>query len=197
VNYIVSQFGNPRGAIGRLVGMIMAYENRERNAWAVSLLQVQAADRVLEIGFGPGWAIERIAALATAGFVGGIDHSQTMVHLATKRNAAAVCEGRVVLHHGSALALPYESESFTKVLAVNALHHWPEPMAGLHEAWRVLMPGGSVLIVEQPRAATSEAGLREVTQKLTEQLANVGFRHMQSETRAMRAAAGVAVMGAK
>ena len=59
----------------------MAYENRERNAWAVSLLKVQEADRVLEIGFGPGWAIERVAALASAGFVAGVEHSQTMVHL--------------------------------------------------------------------------------------------------------------------
>jgi ubiquinone/menaquinone biosynthesis C-methylase UbiE len=67
----------------------------------------------------------------------------------------------------------------------------------LHEAWRVLMPGGSVLIVEQPRAATSEDGLQDVTQKLTEQLASAGFRHMQSEAKAMRPAASVAVMGVK
>jgi len=114
MNYMVSQFAQPRGLIGRLVGRIMAYENRERNAWAVSLLKVQEADRVLEIGFGPGWTIEHLAALATGGFVAGVDHSQTMVRLATERNAAAVREGRVTLQRGSALALPYEAESFTK-----------------------------------------------------------------------------------
>jgi len=41
MNYLISQFAHPRGPIGRLVGMMMAYENRERNAWAVSLLKVQ------------------------------------------------------------------------------------------------------------------------------------------------------------
>jgi hypothetical protein len=30
MNYITSQFGNPRGLIGHLVGLVMAYENRER-----------------------------------------------------------------------------------------------------------------------------------------------------------------------
>jgi len=197
MNYIVSQFARPRGPIGRLVGMIMAYENRERNAWAVSLLKVQEADRVLEIGFGPGWAIERVAAVATAGFVAGVEHSQTMVQFATKRNAAAVREGRLALQHGSAVALPYEIGSFNKVLAVNSLHHWPEPLAGLHEAWRVLMSGGLVVIVEQPRSATSEDGLRELRQELAEQFANAGFRHIQSESKAMRPAASVAVMGVK
>jgi ubiquinone/menaquinone biosynthesis C-methylase UbiE len=197
VNYIVSQFGNPRGPIGRLVGMIMAYENRERNAWAVSLLKVQAADRVLEIGPGPGWALERIAALAPAGLVAGVDRSQAMVQVATKRNAAAVCDGRVAVQLGSVLALPYNTASFNKVLAVNTLHHWPDSLSGLREASRVLMPGGLVVIVEQPRAATSEDGLRELTQKLVNQLANAGFRDIRSESKAMRPAASVAVIGVK
>jgi ubiquinone/menaquinone biosynthesis C-methylase UbiE len=197
MNYIVSQFAHPRGPIGRLVGMIMAYENRARNAWAVSLLKVQEADRVLEIGFGPGWAIERVAAVATAGFVAGVEHSQTMVQVATKRNAAVVREGRLVLQQGSALALPYETGSFNKVLVVNSLHHWPERLAGLLEAWRVLMPGGFVVIVEQPRSATSEAGLRELRQELAAQVASAGFRHIHSESKAMQPAASVAVIGAK
>lgn len=197
MNYLVSQFAHPRGPIGRLVGMIMAYENRERNAWAVSLLKLQPADRVLEIGFGPGWAIAQVAELATNGFVAGVDHSDTMMQVATKRNAAAVREGRVALQQGSVLALPYEGESFNQVLAVNSLHHWPDPLAGLREAWRVLKPGGSMLIVEQPRSATSEDGLREVTSKLAEQLANAGFEHVRSESKAMRPAASIAVIGVK
>ena len=197
MNYIVSQFGNPRGPIGRLVGMIMAYENRERNAWAVSLLNVQAADRVLEIGSGPGWAIERVAALARVGFAAGVDRSRIMVQVATKRNAAALREGRVTVQLGSALALPYEAASFNKVLAVNSLHHWPDSVGGLREAWRVLMPGGLVLIVEQPRAATSEDGLQKLTRELTEQVANAGFRHIRSASKAMRPAASVAVIGVK
>jgi SAM-dependent methyltransferase len=93
MNYIVSQFAHPRGLVGRLVGYLMTYENRERNAWAVSLLNVHKNDRVLEIGFGPGWAIQQMATLATAGFVAGVDHSEAMVQVATERNAAAVRAG--------------------------------------------------------------------------------------------------------
>ena len=71
MNYIYSQFGRPRGIVGRLVGMILAYENRERNEWAVGLLDLKPDDRVLEIGFGPGLAIEQMASIVTRGLVAG------------------------------------------------------------------------------------------------------------------------------
>ena len=57
MSFIKSQFGHPSGLLGRLVGAIMAYENRERNNWAVRLLNIQSRDYVLEVGFGPGLAL--------------------------------------------------------------------------------------------------------------------------------------------
>ncbi len=36
IDYIKSQFGHPRGLVGQVVGMILAAENRERIAWAVT-----------------------------------------------------------------------------------------------------------------------------------------------------------------
>src|SRR4051812_2684160 len=84
-----------RGIAGRVVGWVMAHRNSnvERNRWVVSLLEVQPADRVLEIGFGPGVAITELAARATQGQVYGIDHSQVMVEQASRRNAAAIRAG--------------------------------------------------------------------------------------------------------
>lgn len=48
--------------------------NRQRSGWVVSLLGVQPADQVLEIGFGPGLAVAELVR-AGAGHVYGIDHS--------------------------------------------------------------------------------------------------------------------------
>src|SRR5579863_8644217 len=63
---VVGQAHRPRGAAGRVTAWEMAHRpsNRQRSRWAVSMLDVRPADRVLEIGFGPGVAI---AALARAG----------------------------------------------------------------------------------------------------------------------------------
>ncbi len=63
VRRVVSQFMHPRGLSGHLVGWEMALRpsNRKRNVWAVSVMDVQPDDRVLEIGFGPGIAVREIA----------------------------------------------------------------------------------------------------------------------------------------
>src|SRR5271155_1491762 len=96
---IVSQFMNPRGLPGRFVGWEMALRasNRRRNVWAVSLMDVQPSDRVLEVGFGPGIAIREIARRATRGEVVGIDRSSVMRAQAARRNKSAIREGRVSL----------------------------------------------------------------------------------------------------
>ena len=60
---VVGQAHHPRGAAGSVNGWVFAHRpsNRQRNRWAVSLLGVQPADQVLEIGFGPGLAIAQLA----------------------------------------------------------------------------------------------------------------------------------------
>jgi ubiquinone/menaquinone biosynthesis C-methylase UbiE len=75
--------------------------NRRRNAWVVSLLDVQRDDRVLEIGFGPGVAIRELARLAADGYVYGLDHSEVMVRQAARRNAEGVRRGRVDLRYSA------------------------------------------------------------------------------------------------
>src|SRR5579875_2796038 len=104
---VVGQAHHPRGAAGRVTAWEMAHRpsNRERSRWVASLLDVQPADRVLEIGFGPGLAIAALAR-AGAGHVYGADHSAVMVRAAGRRNAAAIRAGRVTLLRASADQLP-------------------------------------------------------------------------------------------
>ena len=93
----------------------MAIETRERNTWAVSMLNLQSSDSVLEIGFGPGLAIQQVAKVAH--FVAGIDHSATMVQQASKRNGRAIRAGTVELRQCPVQHLPYSSSIFDKVFA--------------------------------------------------------------------------------
>ena len=127
---LVSQFHQPHGLGGRAADWVMAHRgsNRKRNVWAVGLLEVQPADHVLEIGFGPGIAIRELARHATRGAVVGVDHSELMVRRASRRNAAAVRAGRVELRLGNAEALPTFDAPFDApfdgILAVNSLMFW-------------------------------------------------------------------------
>jgi hypothetical protein len=62
---VIGQGHHPRGAAGTVTGWVFAHRpsNRQRNGWVVSLLGVQPADRVLEIGFGPGLAVAELVAI--------------------------------------------------------------------------------------------------------------------------------------
>lgn len=172
---VVPQFRRPRGLAGRLAGWEMALRpsNRRRNRWAVSLLDVQPTDRVLEIGFGPGIAIREAARCAVRGHVAGLDHSAVMVRHATRRNRAAIHEGRVDLRLGSADGLPAFDQPFDKILAVNSLGFWPTPTERLKEIRSLMRDGGVIAIVSQPRCpgATAEHTARaesEIRQRLEE-----------------------------
>jgi ubiquinone/menaquinone biosynthesis C-methylase UbiE len=161
----------------------------------VALLDIQAGDHVLEIGFGPGLAIQEAAALASSGLVAGVDRSEVMLRQARQRNAAAMRAGRLDLRLGSAVALPFSDGAFDKAFATNSLHHWPEPGAGLRELRRVLKPGGLVAIIEQPRGSATDAQVQALADQRAAQLADAGFREMRLEFKPMRPAASVGVLG--
>jgi SAM-dependent methyltransferase len=95
--FIASQFRKPSGMLGRLIGNGMARGNEPEARWTIDLLNIQPDSRVLEIGFGPGVAIEYAAQQAVQGHVSGIDYSETMVQVARKRNASAIRNGLVDL----------------------------------------------------------------------------------------------------
>ncbi|GAA1566213.1 class I SAM-dependent methyltransferase [Actinomadura kijaniata] len=157
--------------------------NRRRNIWAVSLLDVQPTDRVLEIGFGPGVAIAAFADRATRGQVFGVDHSQAMVRHAARRNAAAIRARRVHLAHASVERLPSFGDPLDAILAVNSVGFWPDPVERLRELRRLLRPAGRIALVSQPRCpgATRDTTVR-AAQELQDMLTRAGFTHTRVAT---------------
>jgi SAM-dependent methyltransferase len=185
VRYGVSQFGRPRGPLGRLAGWVMAHRssNVQRSRWVVSLLDVRPGDRVVELGCGPGIAIRELSRLASRGTVIGIDHSEVMVRQATKRNAAAVRAGQVELRLGSADALPAIEGQVDTILAVNSMGFWRDPVATLCELRAKLRPDGTIAIASQPRCAgaTAETSAR-AADDIEATLARAGFSQLRVET---------------
>jgi len=182
---VIGQAHHPRGAAGRVTAWEMAHRpsNRERNRWVVSLLAVRPADRVLEIGFGPGVAIAELAR-AGAGHVYGTDHSEVMVRQASKRNAAAIRAGRVTLVNASADQLPPALDGpFDVILAVNSLGFWPAPAERLAELRRRLAPGGRIAIASQPRCPGATASTsRRAAGEIANLLRGAGLTDLRTES---------------
>lgn len=194
---LMAQFGHPRGFLGHVVGMVMAYENRERNQWATSLLHVQPGDRILEIGFGPGLAMQYLAQTTSAALIAGVDESPVMVQQARRRNATNIQHGRVAIHQGSVTQLPFSDATFEIVFAVNSLHHWPDPKENVREIWRVLKNRGVVAIIEQPRGPATADELQAREQELITLLSSVEFSSVRLERKSMRPAPSLCVLASK
>lgn len=191
------QFGHPRGLGGRVAGWLMALSNRQLNAWAVDLLVVRPSDHVLEIGFGPGLAVQALSRRARRGRVAGVDVSALMVRQASGRNAAAIRAGQVELREGGVSDLPYPDSSFDKALAVNNVQFWPNLPEDLGEVRRVLRPGGVLAIVLQPRWAPSEAEVLAVRDDLAAQVRAAGYTDVRTVVTPMQPMPAFAVLGVK
>lgn len=148
---IDSQYGRPSGLLGRWIGHRMARQHVPENLWTVSLLDAQSHDRILEIGFGPGLAVEKLSTHVTEGLIAGIDFSRTMVSAANTRNAQAVREGRVKLRYGDAIRLSYDNASFDKAYSIHSIYFWRRPAGSLKEIHRVLKPHGFLVMTILPK----------------------------------------------
>ena len=137
---------------------------------AVELLAIEnPSSRVLEIGFGPGLGLAALAERVPEGQVIGVDPSLLMHRHAGRRNAAAIAEGRIVLHRGAAAALPLSDASIDAAMMTDNLHFWPDPRAGLRELQRVLRPGAPVVCGFSPPSGGPPRGLARMFR-------SVGFR---------------------
>jgi ubiquinone/menaquinone biosynthesis C-methylase UbiE len=143
---LAGQHGHPRGIVGRLLGEQMVRQHMPETTWTISLLNLRPEDQILELGFGAGKAIELVAAQITNGHVSGIDLSQEMVRAASRRNAQAIKAGQVALRLGDLTTLSFADNQFDKIFSIQTLYFWPDPPRALAEIFRVLKPGG-VLIV--------------------------------------------------
>ena len=92
--------------------------------------------RILDLGCGPGWTLDRIQHL---GHAYGVEYSAAALGFARQR-------GLRRLVAGDGLALPFASAVFDCVTAVEVLEHFEDDVAVVREITRVLRPGGLVLL---------------------------------------------------
>jgi ubiquinone/menaquinone biosynthesis C-methylase UbiE len=145
------QYRCPSGTVGRRIGREMARDHMSETLWTVAQLNPEPAGRILEIGFGPGVAIEELSKHVTSGLIVGVDYSETMVREASKRNARAIKAGLVELHNGDVIALPFDDASFDQAYSIHSIYFWPEPLKAFKELQRVLKPNGLLVITMLPK----------------------------------------------
>lgn len=103
---------------------------------------------VADIGTGTGYLAKKLA--ETAGLVNAIDISQAMLEVARKDLSPKELE-TIQLIEGDAHDLPLEDDSQDMVYANLLLHHLLEPSLAIKDIYRILKPGGSLVISDIDR----------------------------------------------
>ncbi|XVH30315.1 methyltransferase domain-containing protein [Haloferacaceae archaeon DSL9] len=116
--------------------------NEQMRDQALSWIDIEAGDRVLDVGSGTGFATEGL--LRYTDDVHGLDQSIHQMEKAWKKFGK---NDRVRFYRGDAERLPFKDDSFDALWSSGSIEYWPDPVAALREFRRVVKPGGTILVV--------------------------------------------------
>ncbi|WP_283135788.1 methyltransferase domain-containing protein [Rhizohabitans arisaemae] len=130
---------------GPLLALLDAFDGipiaAELRTHSFDLLNVSAGTRLLDVGCGSGRAVGEAARLGARAF--GVDPDRSMIAVAESRWP----EGGFTV--ADAYALPYPDSSIDAYRADKVYHVLENPALALAEAYRVLVPGGRIVLIGQ------------------------------------------------
>lgn len=174
---ITNTFGRPAGLLGRLGGRLMAHGNGPTERHMIALAAPEASETVVLIGPGPGVGVQA-ALTAGASRVIAVDPSPVML-AACRRQGAPLAEDpepSLELVEGTASDTRQADRSADIVISVNNIFIWPDRAAGLVELYRVLRPGGQLLV------STHDKWLPAGRDALADDVRGIGFTDVQTWT---------------
>lgn len=134
----------PRGFAGRITAWFMEKDHKSIYENVAKVLNLQPEDDLVEVACGSGHFLKKYASHVRS--VAGLDLSELMVKLATKKNKDRVAAGTAEFAHGEASKLPWEDNRFSVATTMGSFIAFPKPLESLKEMYRVLRPGGRAVV---------------------------------------------------
>jgi ubiquinone/menaquinone biosynthesis C-methylase UbiE len=152
-------------------------QNTQKNMAAYRRSAKQVAERVaegatiLEVAPGPGYLSIELAKLGNYRIV-GLDISATFVEIAQEKAKEAGVH--IDFRLGNAAAMPLADGLFDCIVCSAAFKNFAEPVKALDEMFRVLKPGGKVLIID----LRPDASIEVIDKHIREDLALTGINFL-------------------
>jgi ubiquinone/menaquinone biosynthesis C-methylase UbiE len=111
---------------------------RKKDYEIIKRAEVEEGDWLLDVGGGTGRVAVLFKSITTNIVI--VDSARKMLQQADERG---ICCVQSVSEN-----LPFSEMSFNRIIMVDALHHVKDQKKTLSEMWRLLAPGGSIVIEE-------------------------------------------------
>jgi MPBQ/MSBQ methyltransferase len=121
------------------------FTSPEMREAGLELAEVKGSLSVLDVGAGTGTLSLQVAARCGAEKLTLLDLSDQMLRQARVKAPLKDCE--FVLSDASSAPLPFDDNSFDRVVSSGAFYYFPEPVEALREQLRVVKPEGKVLVM--------------------------------------------------
>jgi SAM-dependent methyltransferase len=154
------QTSRPTGPVGWFAaGLMLAGGKRNcHHPQVAERLRLRRDDVLLDVGCGSGLFLRRYA--SGAGAVAGVDHSEVQVALARRALRSRIAAGTAAVVLADAAALPWQDRTFSAV-ACNSLPCVVAAEAALGEMYRVLRPGGRIVVAADHHESETAAATEE------------------------------------
>jgi len=127
-------------------------------------LPLLKSERVLDVGTGTGLQLKAIHEMAPHLALYGLDLSEAAVQAAFK----ALVGLKVDLRAGSIAATMYEDNFFDIVTCNASMSYWENPEDCFNEIYRILKPGGQVMLFEPHKGIDVEEALDQIRQNMAD-----------------------------
>jgi len=157
---------------------------------ALSKLRLAEDGWLLDVGCGPGGAVQRAARSVARGRACGIDVSPKMIEKARDLSAGMA---NVEFRLASSESIPYPDAAFDAVVCTCSFHHYGRPAEALADIHRVMKPGATFVILDSARDVSLPIWLQDRFRRYFEQ-SHVTY-YTTGEMRGLLSSAGFRIVG--
>lgn len=143
---LAQQLSKPTGEQGINVANMMHDSNIGMTKKTIAALNITNGDLILELGHGNCKHLPEILSKAENTSYYGLEISELMHKQAAENNSADTKGNKASFHLYDGNKIPFEDNTFHKILTVNTIYFWEDSEAFIKEIHRVLKPEGRFAI---------------------------------------------------
>ncbi len=137
-----NQLRCPQGEDGIVIAQQMNTSNMGMTKTTIKALRLEVNNTVLEIGHGNCGHLSVLLSNAKNLQYTGLEISETMQQEARSLNKELLKRHPIDFLIYNGVEFPFKEECFDRIMSVNTVYFWEDPLLFLTEIYRVLKPGG-------------------------------------------------------